>query len=627
MNGNRRRFGALAWLAGWTAAGSARAQDARSVGAPASAATPFLQAGAGAVPRMTEAKLRETLNLQDFAGDSLQPGAEISDALRMASAAAAGGATRSKTIRVPAGRYRLDRPVVLDTGVSLVADGSKQTIIEFYGVGIAITVREAREISGFTLRSHVGGQSGVLVRVGSGPIVRDVRCLEFDGTGLQLGLAGAGGVYFATVDFVECTNDDRTGRVGFLIDGLALPNSNANVCSNVFVKGRWETLYDIRGNANVLIGGDAEPHLAGAGLGEIYRIEGIGNKVLGPYIEPARGVFPGCYFRFTARAESNRVSGVYCTAVDTSSYAKIEDLGANNDVEFNQNGMNFPASPGVHRNVQNILPNAGFHGLRDDGMPHGWVQGGSGHAERSTAPTRGQRYCMSVTVRGQHHSLMAYVCTDHPEAPTRLPLQLVPVGKLRGQTVAVGVWCHSNIAGLGAIKLYDGINAVGTARHSGSGAWEFLVASGRIPTNSVEVGIQLRTDTNNAAASGQCQFSEPVFVIGTEIARAALSRPLTDGDSALSGRLTWNPPIRLGLNSATPDVADGNFFLEANTLPTTITDFTGGRAGQEIKLLATSDHTVLAHGGHIVTLSAANRSLAPDAICKLIHSGSRWYEF
>jgi hypothetical protein len=629
-----RRLSALSWL-GVVASGftRARAEEPQAAAGPKASAgsieprSTFLQAGAGATPRSLQSKAREFVSALDFIGDGQSAAGDIGRALRLASAAAAGGATASRIVRLPAGTFHLDAGITLEPGVSLVGDGSGQTIIEFRGSGVALTMRNPREFGGFSLVSKAPGQSGALVRGGNGVRIRDIRCLDFDGVGFQLGIAGVTGVYFADVDYVECTNNARAGRVGFLIDGLAIPNSNANVCTNVFVKGQWHTLYNIRGNANILIGGDAEPHHASAPVSEVYRVEGIGNKILGPYVEPAGGKAPPCYFRFASASQSNRIQGAYCTFVDTSSFAKIDDRGVNNEVEINQNGFNFAASPGLHRSPQNLLPNAGFRNPGPSAVPQGWTQSGTGSAVRTSGVVRGQAYSMELKVERQQHSLAALVAVESGGAPSRQPLLSMHLGKFRGTTAAVGVWCRSNVPHLGAIKLYTGRVAVGTAKHSGSGEWEFLVASGRIEADARELGIILRTDTANAPATGVCHFSEPVLVLGNEISQAALPLALSDGDSALAGRLTWNPPVSLAMNSPAPSVAEANFFVEGNTRPTMITHFEDGRPGQEIKILASSSLTTLANGATLVTTTGANKPLVAKTVYKLIFDGRCWYEF
>jgi hypothetical protein len=577
-----------------------------------------------------EAPDRRTVCVLDFMEPSQVAGAQagtfdVTPALKAALAHVLGH-PYTKTLYVPRGIYKITEPIMAGPKVSVVGAGSGETIFQYFGTGFALVCSNPRECGGFSLVSNAAGQSGFQMRAGVGPIIRDLVIRDFDGVGFQLGDAeAAGGVYFANINYVQCTNERRTGRVGFLLDGRGRVNSNANVCVNVFVKGRWAIHFHVRGNTNILVGGDSEPHSTSPTETECYRFEGIGNRVISPYIEPIGGIFPAVVFRFTATAHSNRVSSVFWGSSNYATYSKIVDLGTNNDVEVGQIGPNYPSSPGKKANSQNLLRNAGFFNLGSDGLPVGWEKTGSGTVVRDQLRTRGSAFSMRLEVSGSAVTLQSVVAANQVRAGSSMRTE--SLAKFAKATVSVGVWCWSNQPGLGTVALSTGAPSVGSHPHSGSSAWEFLTASRRVDENSTAVVIQLRTDKDNARRTGVCYFSEPVVTIGNEIPQYPEPRPLADGDAAMAGRLTWSPPQQLALNSSTPSVAEGNLFTEANTEPTKITNLLHARSGQEIKILTTSSHTTLRNTAEIATTTGADKQLGANTVYKLIYSGTKWYEF
>jgi hypothetical protein len=615
---NRRSaLAAAVALSSLPAAGqaSAAAQDAVRAGTPTGPAGAALS-GIYLLDFMSPAQIR-----------SARDGTETPDVAAALSDALAAAAVHpwARTVYVPKGTYRLAEPIRSVAGVCLLGAGSSQTIFNFYGKGLAMEVANAKECGGFSIVSKAPGQSGFQLTGGVGVKVNDIVIRDFDGTGFQVGKAGVAGVYFADINYIECTNLSRAGSAGFLIDGLSRVNSNANICSNVFVKGRWRALYHLKGNANVLLGGDAEPHVATPKDSECYVFAGTGNRVINPYVEPVGGVIPAVFFRFAPEAHSNRVTSVYWSASDYSSYSKIADEGTNNEVEVNQTNFNFPSSPGKNVNHQNLLPNSGFFNARPDGLPVGWTRSGTGLISRESGRVRGTPYSMKLDVHGSAVALQCAVASASASAAASLQLQAVQ--KFAGRTISVGVWCWSSDPGLGAIKVSAGGAAVGQSPHSGSSSWEFLTASTRVDPSVGEVTIQLRTDKDNRPRTGACYFSEPVIVIGNELPQQPEARALGDGDAAMAGRFTWSPPQTLLVNSATPSVADGNVFTEANTNPITITNFVGARSGQEIKILTTSANTTVKHGATIATTTGEDTRLRADAVYKFLYNGAKWYEF
>jgi hypothetical protein len=82
-------------------------------------------------------------------------------------------------------------------------------------------------------------------------------------------------------------------------------------------------------------------------------------------------------------------------------------------------------------------------------------------------------------------------------------------------------------------------------------------------------------------------------------------------------------------NNATPSVGNGtsNFFVTANALATTITNFTNGYLGQEIRILANDANTTIQHNAGLILRGGANYVMSNGDILSLHRQGSLWREF
>jgi hypothetical protein len=391
------------------------------------------------------------------------------------------------------------------------------------------------------------------------------------------------------------------------------------------VKGKWATLYDIRGNNNIFIGGDAEMNNSAATITQVFRISGGGNKFRDTYVEQIGATFPALFINFTSTAISNVFDGVYLTASGVKNLdATITDAGTGNEFRAGPIGAGFPAQG---RNVapQNLLPNSGFASMRTATLPLGYTDiFGTGTISRDTVTVRGSLYSMKLDVAAARAGIATYLATNSPA--TRFPIDPMPIAKLRGRTITASVWINSNAANVGAIKIFDGASNIGSAVHTGSGNWELLTVTTKVLTTANEVGIQLRTDSDGAAKTGTVYFSEPLIAFGNE-APHQTPRPLNDYAASMAGRLSWAPPPTLTLNSTQPSVLDGNFFLASNTGATGIINFLNGVAGQEIKILTTTANTTLVNGATLVTTTGANKALTSGVVYKLIYDGTKWWEF
>ncbi len=82
-------------------------------------------------------------------------------------------------------------------------------------------------------------------------------------------------------------------------------------------------------------------------------------------------------------------------------------------------------------------------------------------------------------------------------------------------------------------------------------------------------------------------------------------------------------------NNATPSVGNGtsNFFVTANASATTITNFTNGYLGQEIRILANDANTTIQHNAGLILRGGANYVMSNGDILSLHRQGSLWREF
>jgi hypothetical protein len=507
--------------------------------------------------------------------------------------------------------------------------------LHFVGTGWAITTQF--EFSYLTLRGNVGtaGQNGIRFIGGVFQKAGPCRVMEFDGCGFELGNSEStptSGIYFTDFSGIQVINWARLGAVGWRIHGGGTASSNGNILKGAFVAGAWTRYAELNGHNNLLLAGDLQPEPTrvasfGGTITEALLVNGDGNTWLNPYFEPTGGN-PAVMIRFAAGSSGNRLERLYTPSSGGNFFSLVEDLGTDNDVSLVHISENFTQSIGRAYSERNLIPNPGFVSASSASTPFGWLVGGgsTGTLTVDATVTRGSKRTLKMSTAGTRHQLDCYASSTGTLA-SKNAISFTPIAALRGRTVSFGVWCLSSTAGMGSLAVLNGGVSLGTASHSGSGNWEFLTVRTRIDAAAADVAIRLRNSANFVNNTGECWFSEPVIVIGNDIPRFGGFKQLDVEDAAVMGRLSWNPPITFTDLAATPDVADGNFFLASNTGATTITNFLNGRSGQELKILTTTANTTLANNANITTTTGANKALASGAVYKLIHNGTKWIEF
>ncbi len=510
------------------------------------------------------------------------------------------------TVFVPKGTYRLDSPLSL--AVNLIAEDGV-VVINYYGSGTAITINGSsyatgRIISGFKLVSKASSQNGILISGGTFMKARNIVIDDFDGIGLRVGVAGTSGVYFANVSEVYCRNVTVQGDTGILVDGVSIPNSNANTFTNVAVKGKWSTFYHIKGNRNLFLMGNAEVNTSEDGCDDVWKIEGIGNVVDGCYYEMSvAGTLPDCTFSFSSTSSGNKIKNIYHTAGGENIYAYTDDQGWGNELSYAPLGWNFPF-PVENKSVENLVTNSHFKYMNGN-APYGWTIINQSAQESSIV--RGSKYSLKMSGTSYANCYAA----GHSSSISGLPIE-----RFQGKTVVAGVWVKSTDSDTQPLKIWTGGTGYGGNKHTGDGTWQFITAMARVPEDATNLSLQLRSN-------GTTYFSEPILVEGVHLPQPS-PRPLNDGYARMAGPFIGSPFITFADGDPTPDVSDGNHFKTSNTLSTTITDFDGGAPGQEITIVFGDANTTVSDSGNI-KLSGAFTSTADDTL-KLLYDGTYWYE-
>ena len=508
--------------------------------------------------------------------------------------------------------------------------------LRFSGTGWGVTTRS--KFQHMTLRANtaVMGQSGLkMLGAAIGHTVGPVRTLEFDDKAFEIGgSVEQSGIYFADLTGLSAINKERLGTLGAHVIGGGTSSANANTITGLFINGPFETYLKVQGHNNTFLNADVNPRPSdvaalGGTIDAGVLIEGDGNTFINPYFEPTPGETSqyDCLIRFTSTASANKIENLYTPSAGARIAGLIEDFGTANSVTIAHIGENFTPSVGIPISEDNLIPNPGFVSPDANTIPDGWVVGAGTTGtitvdntvtrrntrtlKLSTSDTRAQANCFLLSASSTALKNASYFYSAETFA---------------GATVSVGVWCLSNIAGLGSIKLKAGSSSFGVAMHSGSGDWEFLTVRTRATDAPDEVRIALRNSVSFKNTTGDCWFSEPIFVLGNDIPRHAGTRKLDAENAVLYGPMLYAPPQNLPDGETSPSVAAGNVFVEANTVATLITSFDDGRDGQEIKIVVTTSNTTLENNVNIKTNTGADKPLIIDRTYRLVRVSGVWRE-
>ncbi|MBT8350686.1 MAG: hypothetical protein KJO26_05560, partial [Deltaproteobacteria bacterium] len=482
--------------------------------------------------------------------------------------------------------------------------------------GTAIILKNGGLLSGFRLESAGKNQNGILV-TGIHPVLRNIELHEFQNIGLRLGNAGVVGAYFAEVDNIFVFNKTQQGNIGILVDGQSIPNSNANTFRNVFVKGKFKTFVNLKGNDNSWYAGGIEWDCDERDVEDVWLIEGIGNIVSRTYMESGKGI-PSRVFRFAKNANSNMVKDVYATFFVKNISSKLVDEGWGNELKFRPVSHNLPF-PAENTGITNLIPNSHFRSWSEK-SPVGWII------------NRGSFFRDSLNIKGAAYSLKAVATSDNPIISCyisghRTSITSLPIERFQGQTLVAGVWVKTGKAEMGNLKIWadgSGGGGFGNNNHSGNNTWQFLTATLKVPDNATYLMVQLRGFASGTG-TGEVYFSDPILIEGIHLPHPTPTF-LNDSFAKMSGPFIFNSPITLTSGGTVPSVRDGNIFKTANTYPTVITGFSEGNVGQKISVIFGDSNTSV---GFKKTLLKGNRgvdwhpSKGDHMTCA--YDGASWY--
>lgn len=512
---------------------------------------------------------------------------------------------------------------IYSQNVDIIGAGTNKSIINFYGgsadhtLSFALYFRATgRTLSGITFNSYAVNQSGVQFR-GSFNKIENVEIKGFPDTGLQLGWTTVEGAYYTNANNIYIYNATTQGTNGLWVTATPAPNSNANTFRNVVVFGRWTTLRRIEGTKNIFYGGGDVPDTQGTGVDAVWNISGTQNEINGSYVELQSGSgYPTKLVRFGSASNSNKVSDLFLANAGYT-MTSIDDLGWSNEVTNKPIGYNWPTwerSAGV----QNLIANSGFR-IWNGAQPWGW-KATLGTVSRETTTIHGSTYAVKITGADENVALDYYI---YSATAGDLSLNQVPIGYLRGKQITCGAWINSSHAGVGNVR----VDGYGQSTHSGSGAWEWIGATGMVALNATKSVFSIRASNGSGLTlTGDIYVSEPMCVTGLFVPRHS-PRPLNDNKAELMGPLILNKSITFTDQSATPSVADGSRFTIANTVPTTITNFTNGYDGQTIYTLSTGTTTTFKNNSTIAPISGTDTLMTTNKIYKFLLDGTVWREY
>jgi hypothetical protein len=515
----------------------------------------------------------------------------------------------------------------------------------YYGTGgFALTFGSSWSptvVDGISVLSKAAGQNGVMI-LGARGQYRNFKITNCDQVALQLG----GGTSNARQAFYSQIRDGYidypggssatvtafSGPVG--VKGVwvcgGFPASNANEFNNVIVYGGYDKRVVFDGSQNRWKGGDLT-YISSVATSSIFEVNGNGNICEEFYIEPGTsGATPANFFVFGSTAAGNIIKDYYTVGQIPSD--KIQDGGYNNEVKVRSLALNL-ASLARPVSYNNLLRNTRFHGTNGSPSvgqsPYGWVNFAATGFTQTSGTTRGDKYALTVTAPvSTGLSCIQYL---YSQTAGRDRWGTYPQKFWRGQQVTGGVWAQTSVAGQASVRVTcsgtSGSFTSSTRIHSGSGNWEFLVATIKIPDDAGLSDVQFQVRSENNATGGVSTFSEPICVLGNELPQS-IAPSLAANEAILNGRMVYAPIPVFTNGATTPDVSDTNVYQATNTSATTITNFTNGLRGQPLLLQATNGNTTIANGTNIKTTTGANKTLTANAVYKFItFDGTVWYEY
>lgn len=315
-------------------------------------------AGTGAVATNVQSKLRESVSVKDFGavGDGVTDDtAALQNAINYVIA-------NNKVLRIPAGTYLYSSLNAITTSnVSILGDGSGDTVLKFTGTGIALDIgtsaafRQSINLSGFTVEGNANTTNIIRATAIARSQWTDINVREANSS------TGVGFVFRAIqlnrFDSLICSQDlqamTNVPLEAFNIEALApYGNSSNNTFTNLYAEGAGVYVGVSSINIGVRItGGDNNVFIAGSpescktygllvGSGCRYNtFIGFGFENLNSTADVAdAGIssrYINCYSsqKFIIQDRSCVVQGGYFERIqidNTASRARVQDVTINN---------------------------------------------------------------------------------------------------------------------------------------------------------------------------------------------------------------------------------------------------------------------------------------------------------
>lgn len=470
----------------------------------------------------------------------------------------------SQDVFVPEGDYLITDTLNVDQK-TLRGQNGNTTKLLFDHVNGDFAVKVQSEQRGGTIENLAiiaisDGLKGVLL---AGTVILRTQQLYINGfteIAMQLGnSATLNGLYWSRVSGVRIDlHRSKTGTTGVLIEGAAIPGSNANTLEGVVIGGNYARPLHLQGRCNTVVGGTIELFDATAVSSLIY-VDGSGNHVSGIYCEPV-GTPPDILVEFGSGASGNYLD-IWPQFVPVyNASATIIDNGEHNKVKIRRPGHSFRIGPEAEPGA-NLLGNSAFNSWRDAQHPYGWVFA-TGDISRVAPEELGGPSILRMTLTNSYASIQSYISEYYSSTSKAVPLDME---RLRGKPVVCGAWCRTDIAGAGSVRFMSGTGGVsyfGEDKHSGSGDWELLLAHGNVLEAHNRAGMQLRSHVTNAVQTGIVDFRDPFFVIGSDVPFFS-PKPLIDAGGKMYGDLEF--PLAYGDKALSGILKLGSYFVWVDT--------------------------------------------------------------
>lgn len=230
----------------------------------------------------------------------------------------------------------------------------------------------------------------------------------------------------------------------------------------------------------------------------------------------------------------------------------------------------------------NIVPNWSFEtwSAGASAAPDGWILGGTGATiARESTIVKHDTYSAKITSSSTNEAYLEYKFYDED---------------YDGETMTVGAWVYSNVAGTAKIMIIDGSGSTSSSYHTGSGDWEWLTASRELDTLYNGYFMFRCTVINTISTIGY--FDAYVVKHASSIADSTLTREITT-----SGNVDALPDIKVKGGDAVATYArSGYTYTDTDTTEYSTTSGT---------YVLKKTYTFTAHAGTAFTLDTIGMDL------------------